>query len=131
MSQMPGTVRSVRAMLLAVGAGSVVAALGFVVAAATFETGALGTVVVGFFLLAAVLLGAFAAASIVIASKFADGGNGVRIGAVVVGSLLTVGSATGLMAHSGAWGFGVVVGLLVTILSTREDTRDWFGLPRR
>lgn len=131
MSQMPGTVRSVRAVLLAVGAGSALASLGFVVAAATLETGALGALFVGLLLLAALLLGLFAAAVIVIARKFTDGGNGVRIGAVAVGALLTSGSASGLLAHSGAWGAGVAAGLFVTVLSMGDASREWFGLPRR
>ncbi|MEU4129965.1 hypothetical protein [Streptomyces wuyuanensis] len=129
MNQMPGTVRSVRAVLLAVGTGSVVAALGFVTAAATLETGALGALFVGLLLLAALLLGIFASAAIVIASKFTDGGRGVRIGAVAIGSLLTLASASGLAAHSGVWGVGVAAGLYVTVLSTRDSSRDWFDLP--
>ncbi|MDI9885086.1 hypothetical protein QMZ92_11940 [Streptomyces sp. HNM0645] len=132
MSQMPGTVRSVRAVLHAVGAGSVLASLGFVVAAATLETGALGALFVGLLLLAALLLGVFAVT--VIARKFAGGGNRVRIGAVAIGSLLTLGGAIGLVAHSGAWGAwaaGVAAGLFVTVLSTGDASREWFDLPRR
>ncbi|MEU2262097.1 hypothetical protein ABZ557_17900 [Streptomyces sp. NPDC019645] len=130
MSRMPGTVRSVRAVLLAIGAGSVVAAVGFVVAAATLQTGALGAILVGLFLLAALLLGMFASAAIVVASKFTDGGKGVRIGAVAIGSALALGSACGLATHSGAWGVGVATGLCVTVLSTRDSARDWFDVPR-
>ncbi|TLQ47543.1 hypothetical protein [Streptomyces marianii] len=134
MSQMPGTVRSVRAVLLAVGAVSVLASLGFVVAAATLETGALGALFVGLLLLAALLLGVFATAVIAIARRFAGGGNGVRIGAVAIGSLLTLGGASGLVAHSGAWGSwaaAVAAGLFVTVLSTGDASREWFDLPRR
>ncbi|MCZ7461950.1 hypothetical protein [Streptomyces sp. WMMC940] len=131
MSQMPGTVRSVRAVLLAVGVGSVLAALGFVVAAATLETGALGALVVGLLLLAALLLGVFAAAAIAIAWKFTNGGDAVRTGAVAIGALVTSGSASGLVAHSGAWGIGVAAGLFVTVLSTGDASREWFDLPRR
>ncbi|MEU6706150.1 hypothetical protein [Streptomyces wuyuanensis] len=131
MNQMPGTVRSVRAVLLGVGTVSVIAALGFVVAAATLETGALGVIIVGLFLIAALLLGMFASAAIVIASKSTGGGQGVRIGAVAIGSLLTLGSVIGLLVHSGAWGVGVAAGLYVTVLSTGDTSRDWFDRPRQ
>ncbi|MEV7680344.1 hypothetical protein AB0O64_17595 [Streptomyces sp. NPDC088341] len=136
MSQMPGAVRSVRALLLTVGAGNILAALWLVVAAATLETGAMGGLIVGVLLLAALPFGMLAAAAIVVAAKCPNGGKGVRIGAVVVGSLIIVGSSiiTGTAINAklpnGAWGFGVAAGALVIVLSTRQNTRDWFDRPR-
>ncbi|MGW6745579.1 hypothetical protein ACWGDX_33400 [Streptomyces sp. NPDC055025] len=136
MSQMPGTVRSVRVLLLTVGAGNILAALWLVVAAATLETGAMGGLIAGMLLVAALPFGMLAAAAIVVAAKCPDGGKGVRVGAVVVGSLIIVGSSvvTGTAIDAklpdGAWGFGVAVGVLVIVLSTRRNTRDWFDRSR-
>ncbi|MET7524996.1 hypothetical protein [Streptomyces sp900116325] len=138
MVQMPGTVKSARALLLVVGAGNIVASLWLMMAAATLRTGAMGQLVIGLLLLAALPFGTVAAAAIVIAAKFTTtGGHRVRIGAVAVGSLTVVGSSTiagtaiSAKLHNGAWGMAVAVGALVIVLSTRQDTRDWFDRLRR
>ncbi|MFF0290638.1 hypothetical protein [Streptomyces sp. NPDC005262] len=137
MSRMSGTVKSARALLLVVGAGNIVAALWLVWAAATLQTGAMGQVVIGLLLLAALPFGALAAAAIVSAAKFTTGGHRVRIGAVgigsliLVGSLITAGTAISAKLHNGAWGVDVVAGALVIVLSTKRDARDWFDRPRQ
>ncbi|MFE5108052.1 hypothetical protein [Streptomyces sp. NPDC056663] len=137
MVQMPGTVKSARALLLVVGAGNIVAALWLMTAAVTLQTGAMGQLIIGLLLLAALPFGSLAAAAIVIAAKFTTGGHRVRIGAVVVGTLVIAGSliitstAISVKLHDGAWGIGVTAGALVVVLSTRQDTRDWFDRPRR
>ncbi|WP_392842179.1 hypothetical protein [Streptomyces sp. LN500] len=69
MVQMPGTVKSARALLLVVGAGNIVAALWLMTAAATLQTGAMGQLIIGLLLLAALPFGSLAAAAIVIAAK--------------------------------------------------------------
>lgn len=113
MVQMPGTVKSARALLLVVGAGNIVAALWLMTAAVTLQTGAMGQLIIGLLLLAALPFGSLAAAAIVIAAKFTTGGHRVRIGAVVVGTLVIAGSliitSTAISAklHDGAWGIGV------------------------
>ncbi|MEV6654081.1 hypothetical protein [Streptomyces sp. NPDC051219] len=131
MRQMPSAVKSVRAMLLVIGAGNVVAALWFMVAAATLETGAMGHLVVGLLFLTAIPFGTLAVISIVLAAQFTNGGNRVRIGAVVVGSLIAAGSAVSVPAHDGMWGVGVAAGVLVAVLSIRGEARDWFDRPRQ
>ncbi|MEU3187978.1 hypothetical protein ABZ707_27815 [Streptomyces sp. NPDC006923] len=130
MTRMPGTVRSVRAMLCAVGALNAVGAGWFAVAGVTFESGALGLVGVVALLLAAILAGALATISLVIASKFAKGGDGVRTGGVVIGSLTAAVGAVGMTADSGAWGAGIVAGGVMVALCTGRDSRDWFDRPR-
>ncbi|MFB6704941.1 hypothetical protein ACFCW6_09535 [Streptomyces sp. NPDC056333] len=137
MVQMPGTVKSARALLLVVGAGNIVASLWLMTAAATLQTGAMGQLVIGLLLLAALPFGTLAAAAIVTAAKFTTGGHRVRIGAVAVGSLTVVGSpiiagtAISAKLHNGVWGIAVAVGALVIVLSTGQDSRDWFDRPRR
>ncbi|MGW1882750.1 hypothetical protein [Streptomyces sp. NPDC001970] len=130
MSRMPGTARCARAMLFVVGASSVVPVVWLTVVAATFETGALGELILGMLLLAALPFALLAAASFVIAAKFADGGNKVRVGAVVIGWVILVGSAVAVPAGYEMCGAGVAAGALLIALSTREGTRDWFDRAR-
>ncbi|MFC4468423.1 hypothetical protein ACFPH6_28435 [Streptomyces xiangluensis] len=126
MSQMPRSVKSVCAMLLVIGVGCLVPALWFVTDAVTLETGAMGELIVGLLFLKVFLFGALAVSSIVIAAKFGRGGNRVRIGAVVVGSVITALCATGVLVHDGSWSFGAGAGFLVIALATSQDARDWF-----
>ncbi|MGY5033712.1 hypothetical protein ACWC9U_23100 [Streptomyces sp. 900116325] len=106
-------------------------------AAATLQTGATGQLVIGLLLLAVLPFGTLAAAAVVIPVKFTTGGHRVRIGAVAVGAVTVVGSsiiagtAISVKPHNGAWGTAVAVGALVIVLSTRQDTRDWFDRPLR
>ncbi|MFM9705828.1 hypothetical protein [Streptomyces galilaeus] len=130
MTQMPGAARCARAMLVAAGTASVVALVALAMVAATFEPGALGELILAMLLLAAVPLVVLAVASFVLAARFADGGDRVRLGAVVVGWMLVAGSAIAVPAHHGWWGAGVVVGALLTAFSTAERTREWFARPR-
>lgn len=130
MTQMPGTARCARATLIVVGTSSVVPVVWLTVVAARFGTGALGELILGMLLLASIAFALLAVASFVIAAKFADGGNKVRVGAVVVGWVIVVGSAVALLADHGVWSAGIAVGALLTALSTREVTREWFDRPR-
>ncbi|TDC74495.1 hypothetical protein [Streptomyces hainanensis] len=127
MNRLPGTARWARATLLVVGAAGVVAGGWLTVVAATFETGALGELILGMLLLAALGVALFAVLAFAIAARFADGGDGVRLGAVAMGWALVVGSGGAGLAVHGAWGVGVAVGGLLALLATREDTRDWFA----
>ncbi|MEV5488614.1 hypothetical protein AB0L47_11495 [Streptomyces bobili] len=130
MTQMPGAARCARALLVAAGTASVVALVPLAKVAATFEPGALGELILAMLLLAAVPLVALAVASFVLAAKFADGGDRVRLGAVVVGWMLVAGSAAAVPAHHGWWGAGVAVGALLTAFAGAERTREWFARPR-
>ncbi|MET9902889.1 hypothetical protein [Streptomyces sp. NPDC006446] len=130
MTQMPGTARCARAVLVVVGASSVACVAWLTVVAATFETGALGELILGMLLIAVILSALLAVASFVIAAQFADGGSKVRVGTVAVGWVVVVGSAVAVLGHHGVWGAGAAVGALLTALSTTEGTREWFGRPR-
>ncbi len=130
MTQMPGTVRCARAVLVVVGASSVIPIVWLTVYATTFETGALGQLILGMAILAVIPFTLLAGASFAIAARFTDGGNKVRIGAVVVGRVVVGSSAVAFLAHHGVWAAGVAVGALLAALSTGEGTRDWFDRPR-
>ncbi|MFF8196530.1 hypothetical protein ACF05L_37995 [Streptomyces bobili] len=129
MTQMPGAARCARAMLVVAGMASVVALVLLTMVAATFETGALGELILAVLLLAAIPLVLLAVASFVLAAKFADGGGKVRLGAVVVGWILVAGSTAAVLAHHGWWGAGLAVGALLTAFSSAERTREWFERP--
>ncbi|MGW1723429.1 hypothetical protein ACWCQK_10940 [Streptomyces sp. NPDC002306] len=128
MTQLPGTARSARALLVVVGAAGAVGLTGLIVAAVTFRTGALGELVLGMMALAAIPCAALAVTSFVLARKFADGGDSVRVGAVAVGWVVIVAGAVALLAGREMWGgAGITLGAVLTVLSTTERTRDWFG----
>lgn len=129
MSQMPGTARSARVVLFAVGALSVVAVVWLGVVAAMFETGALGGLILGMLLLAATLFALLAVASFVLATKFTGGGRKVRFGAVVVGWVTFVGSTIAALASHAAWGAATMAGALLLVLSVASATKDWFDVP--
>jgi hypothetical protein len=116
-------------MVVVVGASSVVPVVWLTVVAVTFRTGALGELVVGMLVLAALPFALLAVASFVIAAKFAGGGDKARVGAVVVGWVTVVGGAVAALAHHGMWGVGVPAGALLTALATSEGTRYWFDPP--
>ncbi|OQD57729.1 hypothetical protein BM536_001175 [Streptomyces phaeoluteigriseus] len=127
MSQMPRSVKSVCALLLVIGAGSLLPALWFVAEAGTLGTGAMGELIVGLLLLKVLPFGMLAVGSVVIAAQFGHGGDRVRIGAVVVGSVVAGLCAIGALVHDGSWSFGIGAGFLVIVLLTSQDARDWFG----
>ncbi|GDY88222.1 hypothetical protein SAVCW2_74210 [Streptomyces avermitilis] len=85
MTQMPGTARCARAILVVVGTVNAATVAWLTAAAATLETGALGELVLGILLLAAIVSAALAIASFTIAAKFTHGSSKTRTGAAAVG----------------------------------------------
>ncbi|MET7441505.1 hypothetical protein ACWERY_21775 [Streptomyces sp. NPDC004082] len=130
MTRMPGTARWARALLVVVGACGVVPAVRLTVSAVRFETGAMGAFVLGMLLAAALACASLAGSCLVIAARFADGGDKVRVGALAVGWLVAVGSAVAVLSGRGVWGAGVATGALLAVLTTGRDTREWFDRPR-
>ncbi|MGW7265176.1 hypothetical protein [Streptomyces sp. NPDC054842] len=131
MTRMPGTARWARALLVAVGACGVVPAVWLTVRAVTFETGAMGAPALGLLFAAALACASPAGSCFVIAARFADGAGKVRTGALTVGWLVAAGSAAALLTgRPGVWGAGVAAGVLLAVLTTVRDTRDWFDRPR-
>ncbi|PZH18674.1 hypothetical protein C1I97_03585 [Streptomyces sp. NTH33] len=117
-------------MLFLVGAVSGFMALRFAVAAATVVSGALGELAVAFFLLVALPFTVLATMSLLTAVRMGHGGDGVRVRVVVVAWTVVAGSAVGAVAHHGAWSAGAVMGVVMLIVVTGEDAKDWFGIPR-
>ncbi|KQX65047.1 hypothetical protein ASD48_18305 [Streptomyces sp. Root1310] len=95
-------------------------------AAAVFESGALGGMIVGLLLLAATACAALAVTSLVVSARFADGGGAVRRGAVGVGWVIAVSGSVATLAHHVAWSAGAVLGSLLVALAGGAATREWF-----
>ncbi|WP_326601947.1 hypothetical protein OG930_05510 [Streptomyces sp. NBC_01799] len=49
---------------------------------------------------------------------------------LVVAAGNIAGTAISAKLYDGTWGIAVVAGALVIVLSTGQDTRDWFDRPR-
>ncbi|MFJ9025424.1 hypothetical protein ACIRPU_36445 [Streptomyces sp. NPDC102259] len=130
MTRMPVTARYARVLLLALGLSGLACSVRLAVAAAVFESGALGGLVVGVLLLAATGCAALAVASLVISARFADGGGAVRGGAVAVGWVIVLGSSVAALAHHLAWSAGTALGAVLVALSSGAATREWFGRTR-
>lgn len=127
---MPAPVRAVRVMLFPVGAVSGFVALRFAVAGATVVSGALGELAMALFFLAALPFAVLAAMAVLTAVRMGHGGNGVRVGVAVVAWLVVAGGTVGAVTHHGAWGAGAVMGVVMLIVVTGEDAKDWFDIPR-
>ncbi|MFI5473563.1 hypothetical protein ACIA6D_25385 [Streptomyces cacaoi] len=130
MTRMPVTARYARALLVALGLSGIACSVRLTAAAAVFESGALGGLVVGMLLLAATGCAVLAVTSLVISARFADGGGAVGRGAVVVGWVIILGSSVAALAHHFAWGAGVALGALLVALSSGAAAREWFGRSR-
>ncbi|WP_405966491.1 hypothetical protein OG613_04175 [Streptomyces sp. NBC_00015] len=130
MTRMPVTARYARALLVALGLSGIAGSVRLAAAAAVFESGALGGLVVGMLLLAATGCATLAVTSLVISARFADGGGAVRRGAVVVGWLIALGGLAAALTQHFAWSAGAAAGALLVALSSGTATREWFGRAR-
>ncbi|MFJ8510920.1 hypothetical protein [Streptomyces avermitilis] len=130
MTQMPGTARCARAVLVVVATSSALAVAWLTAAAATLETGALGALVLGILLLGAIASAALAITSFTIATKFTHGSNKTRTGAAIVGWITILVGTIAVLTNHPIGATGAAAGTLLTALSTRQDTRDWFDRPR-
>ncbi|MEU5072182.1 hypothetical protein AB0G76_11605 [Streptomyces asoensis] len=130
MTRMPGTARCARALLLLLGVSGLVCAGRLAVAAAGFESGALGGPVLAVLLLAAAACGATAVTALAVAARFAEGGGRVRRAAAAVGWVFAVAGAAAGLVHHAAWSAGSAAGALLVGLVGGERARDWFDRGR-
>ncbi|WP_406010870.1 hypothetical protein OG440_35630 [Streptomyces sp. NBC_00637] len=130
MTRMPVTARYARTLLIGLGVSGIACSVRLAVAAAVFESGALGGLVVGMLWLAAAGCAVLAVAALVISARFADGGGAVRRGAVAVGWVILLGGLAATLAHHPAWSAGAALGAALVALSSGTATREWFGRAR-
>ncbi|MFB6962992.1 hypothetical protein ACFCYB_40035 [Streptomyces sp. NPDC056309] len=129
-TRIPTAVRAVRVVLFLAVPVSGTVALRFAVAGATVRSGAFGEPAMGLLFLEALPFAVPAVMSLVVALKIANGGNGVRAGAVAAGRLVITAGVVGALAHHMAWSAGALLGAVLLFLATGPDTRHWFDTPR-
>ncbi|MEW2552515.1 hypothetical protein AB0957_12325 [Streptomyces zhihengii] len=86
----------------------------------------IGKGVIGFFIGLAVV---FAALGLALALKYASGGNGVRVCAIVYGSFAIISGIFTILA----WGVGLVtliIAILLIVFAAKRDSAEWFKRPR-
>ncbi|MDR6974110.1 amino acid transporter [Streptomyces sp. 3330] len=130
MTRMPVTARYARVSLVGLGLSGVACSARLAVAAADFESGALGGPVVGLLLLAATACAVLAVASLVVAARFTGGGGAVRASAVGLGWVFVVSGSIAALAHHPAWSADAALGALLVALADGTTTREWFDRAR-
>ncbi|MEU2391122.1 hypothetical protein [Streptomyces sp. NPDC007369] len=143
--QMPGLLKTARVFLyiiagiqLLVGVFALLGAA-FVSSSDSLGSSSAGDAAAGLIAVVALVSIAFAIWAIVLAAKFAKGGNGVRITTIVYSVLFILSSLGNFanLAGSQANGASVVggvvglaVGVLILVAAVNKDTVAWFNRPR-
>lgn len=143
---LPGGVKAARIMLFVIGGFQVVFAVLMIVAGAPIidligragSEGSVsggtnaGTVAVSTGVLAVLglITAGFAAWGILTGVKYAKGGNGIRISAIVYCSIVVLLSLLGTLGLNPIAPIGLVLGILVIVLSSRQDAIQWFNRPK-
>lgn len=142
--EMPGSVKAARIMLYVLGGLQVIGAIVMVIGGAWLsdklsESGAYGSsssnqdaanLGMGILVVAGILTLAIAVWAIMTAVKFSSGGNGIRISAIVYGSLVTLFSLISLLSLNVFALISVVLGILIIVFCAKQDGAAWFQRPR-
>ncbi|MFF9506198.1 hypothetical protein ACF1BU_02175 [Streptomyces sp. NPDC014724] len=141
-TEMPGGVKAARIMLYILGGFQALGAVLAIVAGAWIskqlsDTSTYGSdsdkaagigmgvmVVVGIFILA------FALWAILTAAKFTTGGNGIRISAIVYGSVTTLFSLISLLGANVFSLISIALGIMIIVFCAKQDGAAWFQRPR-
>ncbi|MFG3346750.1 hypothetical protein ACGF1Z_16990 [Streptomyces sp. NPDC048018] len=141
-ADMPGGVKAARVMLWILGVlqalmGIVMAAASGWVADQIEGTGELdtqgqdvSTVLTGTMVVFGIIGVAFGVWAIMTAVKVRTGGNGVRVGGIVYGSLVTLGSLVNLLGANVFALISLVMGILIIVFFAKADGAAWFKRPR-
>lgn len=143
---MPGGVKGARIMLFVLGGFQALAAVVMVVASAwvtelisqaeskgtisgstNAETAAVST---GILIAFGLIIAGFATWGIITGVKYAKGGNGIRISAIVYASIVVLFSLLATLGLSPVAPIGLVLGILVIVLSSKQDAVQWFNRPK-
>lgn len=122
---MPGPVKAVRVVMFLAGGLGLVGAVGLAVSAMNAPVLPLP---LGAVLLISVFSLAIALTVLVLASRFATGGNGVRVGSLVYGSMMAVGGLFGLIAIVGV--IPLAIGAMIIVFMSRDEAQRWFNRQR-
>ncbi|MFB7865276.1 MULTISPECIES: hypothetical protein [unclassified Streptomyces] len=141
-ADMPGGVKAARVMLWILGVlqvlmGVVMVAASGWVADQIEGTGELDTqgqdvsnVLTGTMVVFGIIGVAFGVWAIMTAVKVKTGGNGVRVGGIVYGSLVTLGSLVNLLGANVFALVSLVMGILIIVFFAKADGAAWFKRPR-
>ncbi|MET7786328.1 hypothetical protein ACFYSJ_00480 [Streptomyces sp. NPDC005248] len=140
--EMPGSVKAARIMLYILGGLQAVGAVIAVVAGAWIskklsDTSTYGAdadkaagIGMGVMVVVGILILAFAVWAILTAVKFSTGGNGIRISAIIYGSVVTLFSVLSLLSANVLALVSIVLGILIIVFCARQDGASWFQRPR-
>ncbi|MFF1417281.1 hypothetical protein [Streptomyces sp. NPDC058280] len=140
--EMPGGVKAARVMLYILGGLQVLGAIGIVVAGAwlsdrlTESADTYGTndnaasIGMGVMVILGILTLGVALWAILTAGKFATGGNGIRISAIVYGSVVTALSLLSLLSANIFAIVSVALGVMIIVFCAKSDGAAWFQRPR-
>ncbi|MEV7673275.1 hypothetical protein ACWDNT_31330 [Streptomyces sp. NPDC000963] len=135
---MPGGVKAGRVMLWILGVLQVLGGIVMMIAGGWIadrmaeestefnNTDGAATAVTGVFVVIGVFVLAFGVWAIVMAAKSASGGNGIRISAIVYGSLTTLGSVVNLLGANLFALVSLVLGILIIVFYAKSDAAAWF-----
>lgn len=122
---MPGTVNAVRIIMFIFGALGVVGAVAQVAINMSSPTPYLPYGVV---LLIGLVSLALAVTVILLAARFGTGGNGVRVGSIVYGSVMAVSGLFGLVAIVGV--VPLALGVMIIVFMSKDEAQRWFNRQR-
>lgn len=141
--EMPGGVKAARIMLYILGGFQVLGAIIMVAGGAWLsdelsKSGAYGSstdqdmaaIGLGVFVVFGILTLGIALWAILTAAKFRSGGNGIRISAIVYGSLVTLFSVISLLTTNVFAIISIALGVLIIVFCARQDGAAWFQRPR-
>ncbi|MFF9348149.1 hypothetical protein [Streptomyces sp. NPDC014734] len=140
--EMPGGVKAARIMLYILGGFQVLGALLVLIAGAWFvkefsdsstssNSDGAASIGMGIMVVVAIFVLAFALWGILTAAKFSTGGNGIRISAIVYGSVITLFSVISLLSANIFSLVSIALGIMVIVFCARQDGAAWFQRPRQ
>ncbi|WP_225803962.1 hypothetical protein [Streptomyces sp. NK15101] len=136
---MPGGVKAARVMLWILGVLQVIIGIALAAAGGWFadqladsssefdNTDGAAAAVTGIFVVIGVIVLAFGVWAIMMAVKSATGGNGVRISAIVYGSLSTLGSLVNLLGGNVFALVSLALGIMIIVFYAKSDAAAWFN----
>ncbi|WP_030687614.1 hypothetical protein [Streptomyces globisporus] len=140
---MPGGVKAARVILWILGVLQVLMGIIMALAGGWFadqlsssssefeNTDGAAAAVTGVFVVLGIVVLAFGVWAIMMAVKSATGGNGVRISAIVYGSLSTLGSLVNLLGGNVFALVSLALGILIIVFYAKSDAADWFKRNRQ
>lgn len=130
--QMPGTVNAVRIILFILGGLGILGGIGNFVQASQAEETLGGTGLAdlgaGAMIASGVISLLLSALAIFLASQFNTGGNGIRVGTIVYGSVMAFFGLLTLIVIVGI--IPLALGILIIVFMAKQDGAQWFNRQR-